>query len=251
MTVGGDAGEMTPFGARLRTILDVIVMGAASHAGTPCAGRQPRKVVHSGTGSSGIKIPSPANASRSGVRDRFLLLAANAFDNLLVSYMVAMDLTRQLFRFCEIRRHLWNTQFAGHIESISDPRVDAFLQIQKLLFKAIVLESCGKEQHDLGGFGTRPFEFLRVEISREIDQLEILVSRSRHPSQWIKQLIKREDWTQKNLFFVDFFDWYPQDPSGRCSYPFIEVEAKAKSSAGNGERWLIPNEYVTVALSQT
>jgi len=148
-----------------------------------------------------------------------------------------------------VRRSLWNLQFAGYVKSITDPRVDAFQQIQKLLFKAIVLESCGKGDYDLRGFGAQAIDFLRVDISRDIGQLEILVARSRHPSQWIKQTVKRDDWRQKALVFIDFFDWYPQDPNGRCSYPFVEVEVRGSSTSGEMERWLVPTEYVTARLA--
>lgn len=157
-----------------------------------------------------------------------------------------MDLTRELFRFCDVRRTLWNSHFAGYVKGITDPRVDLFLQIQKLLFAAIVLQPCGKGDHDLREFGSKAIEFLQVQISADVDQLEILATPSRHPSQWARQTVKRGDWSNRKLAFIDFFDWYPQDPNGRCSYPFVEVEVRPPLPGG--ERWLLPTEYVTIRL---
>lgn len=157
-----------------------------------------------------------------------------------------MDITQEVFLFGEIRRHLWNDSFSHQISSITDPRVDIFLDIQKLLFKAFVLQACGKGDHDLQAFGSEPFEFLEVEISHDIDQLRIFTASSRHPSQWCDQIVKRNEWHQRTLLFIDFFDWYPQDPKGRCSYPFVEVEARMSLKEATSERWLVPNEYVIV-----
>jgi hypothetical protein len=161
-----------------------------------------------------------------------------------------MDLTTEIFRFCEARRSLWNIHFAPYVESITDPTVDAFLEIQKLLFRAIVLERCGENEFDVAQFGSRPIDFLRVNVSTEIDKLEILVAQSRHPTQWEKRLAKRAEWEQRIMLFVDFFDWYPQDPKGRCSYPFVEVESRLSSKADGGERWLLPSEYITAHLRE-
>ena len=157
-----------------------------------------------------------------------------------------MDVTQEAFRFCEIRRHLWNESFSSQVNSITDARVDIFLDIQKLLFKAFVLEACNKGGHDLQAFGSKPFEFLQVEISQDIDQLRIFAASSRHPTQWRDQIVTRDEWTQRTLLFIDFFDWYPQDPKGRCSYPLMEVEARMNPKEAAGERWLVPNEYIIV-----
>lgn len=157
-----------------------------------------------------------------------------------------MDVTDDIFEFCEIRRHLWNTYFSRRINSIADSRIEDFLQIQKLLFKSIVLEKCGEGAYDLISFGSQAIEFLNIKISKNIDQLGVFVSPSRHPSQWEDRFVRREEWAQRSLLFIEFFDWYPQDPSGRCSYPFLEVEARTSLNLESAERWLVPNEYATV-----
>ena len=157
-----------------------------------------------------------------------------------------MDVTKEAFRFGEIRRHLWNSHFCSQVNSITDARVDIFLDIQKLLFKAFVLEACNKGDHDLQAFGSKPFEFLQVEISQDIDQLRIFAASSRHATQWRDQIVTRDEWNQRTLLFIDFFDWYPQDPKGRCSYSFVEVEARINPEDAADERWLVPNEYIIV-----
>lgn len=157
-----------------------------------------------------------------------------------------MNVTKEVFRFGEIRRHLWNTHFCSQVNSIADARVDIFLDIQKLLFKAFVLEACNKIGHDLQAFGSNSFEFLQVEISQDIDQLRIFSASSRHPTKWRDQIVTRDEWNQRTLLFIDFFDWYPQDPQGRCSYSFVEVEVRSDPKEATGERWLVPNEYIIV-----
>lgn len=157
-----------------------------------------------------------------------------------------MDITRELFRYSETRRHLWNASFSGQVDSISDPRVDIFLEIQKLLFKAFVLEACDKGDHSLDAFGSEPFEFLQVEISQDIDQLRIFSASSRHPSQWRDQIVARKEWANRSLHFIDFFDWYPQDPNGRCTYPYVEVESRMSSNESQKQWWLVPSEYISV-----
>ena len=157
-----------------------------------------------------------------------------------------MDLTREAFKYCEARRHLWNNVFSGQIESITDPAIDGFIQIQKWLLKSLVLDRCGATDYELVGLGVQPLAFLCVRIATEIDAIKIFVSRTRHPTKWEEKILKREDWEHRRIFFIDFFDWYPQDPKGRCSYPFVEAEVDSIEEQKTNERWLIPNEYVSI-----
>ncbi len=155
------------------------------------------------------------------------------------------DLTGHLFKFNELRRHLWNAWFAKEIGSIMDPKVDVFFEIQKLLFKSFVLIPLGKGEYDLLGFGSKPIEFIEININNDIDQIKILKADRSQGKQWEEQTIRPIDYDGKKLLFVDFFDWYPQDPQGRTSYEFVEVQS-------GHERWLIDHSNITASfISQT
>lgn len=148
------------------------------------------------------------------------------------------EVTEALFKFNELRRHLWNAWFSREISSIMDEKVDAFLEIQKLLFKTFILIPLGKSDYDLLGFGSKPIEFIEIKINKDIDEIKILKADRSQGKQWEEQKIRTKDYDAIKLLFVDFFDWYPQDPQGRTSYEFVEVQSAH-------ERWLIEHRNIT------
>ena len=154
-----------------------------------------------------------------------------------------MDITRPLFEFCDLRRHLWNRHFEQRSGDLSDEIVGMFLELQKLLFKGMVLSAIGKTDYDLSDFGGKPFEFIKVVLRADIDRLEILEAQESHPRAWRKRTIAKHDWDKEALLFVEFFDWYPQDPLGRSSYPHVEVAISSDSARKT--RWLLPSEYTS------
>ena len=156
----------------------------------------------------------------------------------------AMNITKQVFEYCDLRRHLWNQHFAPKVEGLMDQRIDAFLEIQKLLFRSIVLAECGMADYEFGAFGTDPIGFIEARISDDLEQLDILEAESAHPTAWKKRTITKCDWVEHKLKFVEFFDWYPQDPQGRCSYSQVEVRTSSENLRGS-RRWVIPVESVS------
>ena len=124
-----------------------------------------------------------------------------------------------------------------------DTRIAAFLEIQKLLFQSLVLARCGMAEYDLRAFGTDPVAFIEVQLNDDLDQIEILEAATSHPTAWRKCVITKTDCSKRRLVFVEFFDWYPQDPMGRCSYGQVEVRVLDAASDSDSVRWVIPAEH--------
>jgi hypothetical protein len=148
-----------------------------------------------------------------------------------------LEVTNILHRYVEAKRHLWNTYFSEKVESLGDPRVDCFQDIDRLLFQAIVVEELNVAGVELRSLGSEPLVFLEVQLRDEIDRVEVLSSKEGAQRTWSPKTVTRQEFQQYKLLFIDFFDWFP---TGRPSFPYFEVGVgSADSSKGLLERWLI------------
>ncbi len=130
-----------------------------------------------------------------------------------------------------------------------DDRVSTFIKIEKLLFKALILEKHKVPQTEFGveNFGSKASEFIEAEIDPDIDRLSILSSDRKQgkASQWIEQTIEKKDYAAVSLKFIDFFDWHPNNQKGKSSWPYTRVEVRINKYEEPNFEWLISNENIS------
>ena len=140
-----------------------------------------------------------------------------------------MDITKEMFRYLDAKRHLWNTYYVDFMSSAKSleeefPICD-FQQIDKLLFSTLVLHKLGKELKESKYiWGIDPFTYLRLVPMDWSGEIEISISdRKKTTGKLENSAFENHVVDMKGELrfdFIEFFDW---NSYGYTSFPLYLV----------------------------
>lgn len=140
------------------------------------------------------------------------------------------DITAEMLEFKEAVRHIWNGHFAQRPSRMSGEMQDAFSQIERGLFGAIVLSSVDVDQR-AAEYREQPLSWLILEPASELTEWPVQFGVMEDNGNTTWQPPSLLDVKEEMIFeFFDFFDW---NAFGFVDLPYVRARvksAKAKPS---------------------
>jgi hypothetical protein len=153
--------------------------------------------------------------------------------------------TALILEYREAKRHLWASHFQPRVRSLRESgALDCFEEIDRLLFRAIVLESIGRGDQEPRAFGSDAIGCLRVVPRHE--RVPLMVEEDDR-GRWRERPDLGASLAAARLAFVELFEW------DRYRWPsFPLVRARIEALAGHpqlvGRDCLIPTDDADIAL---
>lgn len=117
------------------------------------------------------------------------------------------NIRRELFRYVEAKRHLWNTYFVGQVTDLTacDP-LDSFEIIDRRLFYALVCHPLGIDFDPL--MGTEEVDRILVQPRSNIHDIPLMVAK---PERGYWNETHSFPAKQLSLVYKEFFQWNVYD----------------------------------------
>jgi len=136
------------------------------------------------------------------------------------------DVTRELHRYLEAKRHLWNVCFSDEVVDLREcGSLDDFELIDRTLFNALVLRKLGAEPlANDSRFGIDPIQNILVKAKEMFARLPLMVST---PQQGMNRSWQNAVFDTRGTYtfhFIEFFEW---DRYSYASYPFVALRIAA------------------------
>ncbi|MBL8013321.1 MAG: hypothetical protein JNN05_05685 [Candidatus Omnitrophica bacterium] len=152
-----------------------------------------------------------------------------------------------LFEYLEAKRHVWNTYFMKRFTSIKDcSPLDEYEEIDRLLFKTIVLSEIEDSDLKEWEFNQQPINFIQACFKKYITAARVMVSGLKGGAgKW--QYVDVADVKSIKFVFIEFFEW---NKYGFVTYPYVRVriEAKGNNAIYNGLDALLDLKDITFCL---
>lgn len=134
------------------------------------------------------------------------------------------DITAEMLEFKEAIRHIWNGHFAQRRSRMSPEMQDAFSQIERGLFAAIVLSSLNVSKR-AEEYREQPLSWLILEPASELTEWPVQFGDIDGTGNTTWQLPSVIDVKEGMIFeFFDFFDW---NAFGFVDFPYVRARVRA------------------------